>query len=123
MAKGIFKLGGIDEYMERVQEAGLDILEAAELAVDAGSEVILDGMKRRVRKDTLNLHDHLVKEIETDGDTVIANVGVLHADADTARYGNVWEYTPGNSYVRAALDHDATAARRAMRESLKGMLE
>ena len=126
MAKGIFKLRGIAEYMEQIEAAGGDIMAAATRAVDAGSEVILAGMQRRVPVLTGNLKNHLGQKIETSGDDVIAHVGLLDPDADTARYGNVQEYgsasMPAHPYVRPAFDNDATRARRAMRETLREMI-
>ena len=128
MAKSIMKLGGIDEYMQLIQEAGNDILDAAESAVLAGAEVILDGMQRRVAKDTHNLEDHLeMEEPEIDGDFVSVRVGLLHADAETARYGNVQEFGSSSMgaqpYVRPAFDEDANKARREMRKALKGFVD
>ena len=127
MAKGIYKLSGVEEYFERIQQVGFDILRAAERAVDAGSDVILGGMVRRVPKDTHNLENHLGKEIEIDGDQVTAVVGLLNADADTARYGNVQEYgsssMSAHPYVRSAFDEDRRRAMTAMKKELKGYVE
>ena len=127
MAKGIFKLSGIDEYMEQIQQAGFDILEAAEEAVEAGAEVALDGMLRRVPEDTGNLKSHLDYEITVDGDRITAEIGVMNADAETARYGNVQEFgsatTPEHSYVRSTMDEDKRKIRKAMRDKLKGFVK
>lgn len=127
MAKGIFKLSGIDEYMEQIQAAGLDILPAAVQAVEAGSDVLLAGMQRRVPKDTHNLEAHLSKEIEIEGDYVFAQVGLVDADAETARYGNAQEYgsvsMPAQPYVRPAMDEDRRRALKAMKDALKGFVD
>lgn len=127
MAKGIFKLSGIDAYMEEIQQAGHDILPATVNAVEAGAEILLTGMQRRVPKDTLNLSAHLGKETEVDGDYVFSNIGLLHADADTARYGNAQEYgTTSMSvhpYVRPTMDEDRRYALKAMRAELKGYVD
>ena len=91
----------------------------------AGGEVLLDGMKRRVPKDTHNLESHLtVDGPHQDGNFHYILVGISKStDADTARYGNAQEYgtssMPAQPYIRPTLDADKGKARRAMLEVAK----
>lgn len=128
MAKSSLTLGGIEEYIAAIENAGLDVLDAAEAAVVAGADVILDGMLRRVPIDEHNLESHLQTDPpEIDGDYVFVQVGLLHADADTARYGNAQEFGSSSMgaqpYVRPPFTEDKTKARRAMRLALKGFVD
>lgn len=120
---------GLEEWLLRLSEAGADVNEAAARAIDAGQDVALAGMVRRVPKDTHNLELHLKKtEVKMDGNFVYGKVGlIIGADAETARYGNSQEYgwsdrqghKAGQPYIRPAMDEDKAAIRAAMRESLK----
>ena len=92
--------------------------------IDAGQDVALAGMVRRVPKDTHNLELHLVKTaVQQDGNFVYGEVGLIGADAETARYGNAQEYGKANMaaqpYVRPTMDADKRKIRKAMRDSLK----
>lgn len=127
-----FTLKGLDAYLEKIAQAGRDVDAAAGRACEAGGDVLLNGMQRRVPKDTGNLEDHLERsEVEQDGNFVFVEVGMKPAsqvDADTARYGNAQEYGykrgknhyPPQSYIRASFDSDKIKVRRAQRESLEG---
>ena len=128
MAKGIFKLSGVANYMEQLQTAGQDIIPAAEEAVEAGAKVLLTGMQKRVPVKSGNLRRNLSYKMTTDGDTVAAEVGLLDdVDADTARYGNVMEYGTATirprAYISNTFDYDRARARRAMRETLRQRVE
>lgn len=120
---GYLTTRGFDEYLERVNRAGRDVDGAAARALLAGANVLLPGMKRRVRKDTRNLENHLIIDGPyQDGNYHFLEVGLVGADATTARYGNVQEYgsvsVSPQSYIRATLDNDKSKARRAIKESL-----
>lgn len=112
---------GFSEYLERIANAGLAIDQIAADALDAGGVILLNGMKKRVPKDTKNLEQHLVTEGPfQDGNFVYIEVGLpKETDAETARYGNVQEYGSANMkaqpYVRPTLDHDMAKARKAMK--------
>jgi HK97 gp10 family phage protein len=119
-----FKLSGLEEYLEKIQQAGVDIDEAVDRALVAGAGVILAGMKKRVPKRTGNLESHLtMTEPRRDGNVHYIDLGLLGADAKTARYGMVQEYgsthDQAQPYIRSSFDMDKAAARRAERESLK----
>ena len=124
---GSITLKGLEDYLEKVAQAGADVNEAAARAVFEGAEVALDGMQRRVPVLTGNLRDHLaIKGPEMDGNYITCEVGILkersYTDEDTARYANVIEYgaahTAAQPYIRPTLQGDAARIRAAMKESL-----
>lgn len=123
MAKAKLDLKGFSEYLEAIQKAGRDIDAATDRALVRGGEVLLEGMKRRVPKDTHNLEEHLVIEGPVrDGNFHYVEVGVS-SDAETARYGNAQEFgsssMPAHPYVRPALDGERRKVNQAIKESLK----
>jgi HK97 gp10 family phage protein len=113
---------GFAEYLEKLAAAGQDIDAVSDEALAAGGEVLLDGMQRRVPKDTHNLEHHLtVDGPHQDGNFHYVLVGIdKRADADTVRYGNAQEYGTSSmgaqSYIRPTLDSDMGRARAAMRQ-------
>jgi HK97 gp10 family phage protein len=122
--RGRIDFKGLEEWLLALSEAGANVNEAAAKAIEAGQEVVLAGMTRRVPKDTHNLEEHLVKtEVKQDGNFVYGEVGLLGADAETARYGNAQEYGTANMaaqpYIRPTMEADKAKIKAAMRESLK----
>jgi HK97 gp10 family phage protein len=121
---------GFAEYLEKIAQAGINVDQAAAGALLAGGEILLDGMKRRVPKDTHNLEKHLtVDGPHRDGNFHYVVVGLAKStDAVTARYGNAQEYGTSSMgaqpYIRPTLDTDMRRARQAMKESFdsKGIL-
>lgn len=119
------EMKGLEEYLERLVQMGKDVDAAAAKALEAGGDVLLAGMKRRVPKDTHNLEQHLVRtEPVRDGNYTYVEVGISKdADAETARYGTAQEYGTSSMaaqpYIRPTVDSDAGKARAAMREVLK----
>ena len=113
---------GFAEYLERIARAGQEVDAIAAEALKAGGEILLDGMKRRVPKDTHNLEEHLtVLGPHRDGNFHYITVGMPKAaDAETARYGNVQEYGSSSMaaqpYIRPTMDQDMGKARKAMKE-------
>ena len=123
---------GFEEYLERLVAASLDVDQAAAEALEAGGAVLVDGMKSRAPKDTHNLEEHIDQtEVKQDGNFSFIEVGVLKADADTARYANAQEYgwqskkghRSGQKYIRPTLDEDMAKARRRMKEVFLSWLE
>lgn len=112
---------GFEQYLERLAQAGRDIDQVSDEALIQGGEILLNGMKTRVPKgETHNLEKSLkVDGPHQDGNFHFVEVGVLDADADTARYGNVQEYssasTPAHPYIRPTLDGDMAKVRAAMK--------
>ena len=115
----------IINYLEDLVKNGKNIDLVVPKALKAGGGVLLDGMKKRVRKDTHNLEEHLVMDGPyQDGNYHFVKVGLSQkADAETARYANAQEYgtssMPAQSYIRATEDHDLGKARKAMLAVIK----
>jgi HK97 gp10 family phage protein len=120
-----WKMDGFGKYLEDIAKAGQNVDAACDRAVSAGGDVILAGMQERVHKLTGNLEANLeCTAPAADGNFHYIEVGMRKGvDADTARYGNAQEYggskNPPNSYIRAGFDEKRSAARAAMRDSLK----
>ena len=120
---------GFEEYLERIVSAGMDVDAAAGEAVIAGGDVLLDGMTRRVPKDTHNLEEHLARgEPKREQNFTYVWVGMRPGtDAETARYGNAQEYgtssMPAQSYIRATRDQDSGKARKAMKRVFERWLK
>lgn len=115
----------IINYLEELVKSGKNIDLVVPKALKAGGGVLLEGMKKRVRKDTHNLEEHLVMDGPyQDGNYHFVKVGLSQkADAETARYANAQEYgtssMPAQSYIRATTDNDRTKARKAMLAVIK----
>jgi HK97 gp10 family phage protein len=114
---------GFSEYLERLVQAGEDIDRIADQALEAGGDILLQGMDQRVPRDTGNLAAHLERsEPERDGNFHSVTVG-LSKDTDeaTARYGGAQEFGwgpdhPAQPYIRPAIDEDMKTARAGMKE-------
>lgn len=127
--KSHFSTKGLEEYLEKIGRAGEKIGEVVDRALEAGGQVLVDGMLRRAPEETGNLKEN-IKMIgpETEGFVHFIEVG-LHSgtDAETARYANVQEYgsadTPAHPYIRPTMDEDMGKARKAMRDVFKAELE
>jgi HK97 gp10 family phage protein len=126
--RGRMTTNGFEEYLDRLRQAGQDVEEAADAALIAGADVLVDGMLARVPRDTGNLAAQIDRsEPEREGSLHFIYVGVRRyrdgLDEDTGRYGGVQEYgsanTPAHPYIRPTLDKDMGKARRAMREEFE----
>lgn len=111
---------GFEEYLERIDRAGASVDAIAAKALAAGGKVLVDGMQSRVPEDTGNLKSKIsMSDPRQDGNFVYIEVGLVEADAETARYGNVQEFgsakTPAQPYIRPTMDRDMGKARKAMR--------
>ncbi len=129
---------GFEEYLEKIARSGRDIDAVADVALEAGGEILLDGMERRVpvgesphdpHPGNLKAHLELMGPVQ-DGNFHYIDVGLgKDTDADTARYGNVQEFgsatTPAQPYVRPTLDSDMGKAKKAMHQIFveSGMIE
>ena len=112
---------GLEDSLEGLVAKGKDIDRAAGTALLAGGEILLDGMKKRVPKDTRNLEANLViSGPKQDGNFHTIEVGLIGADAETARYGNAQEYGTSSMaaqpYIRPTADKDKGKAAKAMHE-------
>jgi HK97 gp10 family phage protein len=116
---------GFEEYFEKLAQAGRNIDQTAALMLVAGGDVLLDGMQRRVPKDTHNLEQQLERtEPQQDGNYIFVEVGLSKkADADISRYGNAQEYGTSSMsaqpYIRPTIDSDMGKARKAMKKVLE----
>ena len=125
---------GLDQYLEEIAQAGIDIDAAADRALIAGAEVLLPEMEHLVPvgsgaegdEHPGNLKKHLVIEGPLrEGNLHYVFVGVRGTDPETTTYGVVQElgspskHIKPQSYIRAAIDHKKSAVRKAIRESLK----
>src|SRR5574340_777252 len=113
---------GFEEYLEKLAAAGRDVDDSIHQALDAGADVGVAGMKKRVPKDTHNLEQHIKKtEVKQNGNYSYIEIGVLDADAETSRYGNAQEYgtssMPAQPYIRPTMAEDAGKIRTAMKKS------
>ncbi len=126
--KAKLELKGLEQWLEALAAAGADVDQAADQTLSAGADLALTGMKRRAPKDTHNLEQHIVASIpKVEGNQHIVKIGLIGADADTARYGNAQEYgwnsksghRAGTPYIRPTMDEDRKAIVAAMKASLK----
>ena len=125
------KLTGLEEYLERIVQAGLNVDASAAKAVEAGSEIVLDSMLEKVPVGQApedphpgNLKKHVKRtQPQQDGNLIFCQIGVLDADANTAIYGNVQEYGSGSNspqpYVRPAFDENKGKVRAAEKAVLE----
>lgn len=114
---------GFDEYLEKLAAAGKDVDLSIAKALTAGAAVAKAGMVQRVPKDTHNLEDHIkTTEVLLSGNYSFVEVGVMNADAETARYGNAQEYGTSSMaaqpYIRPTIKEDSGKIRKAMKDSL-----
>lgn len=145
--KGTWGMKGLDEWLQNVERAGVDIDAATARAVDAGADVALVGMRRRVRKRTGRLAAHLDRSsVKQEGNVFTADVGLLDLGKPLRNYGarrkdskrrgknrKQWpqEFLYGvfqefgspkmaaQPYIRPTFDGDKGKIRAAERESLK----
>ena len=122
--KATLEVKGLEALMENILRAGVDIDAASQRALAKGAEILQSEMDALVPVDTGNLKSNITIDGPfQDGNFSYVQVGVVHADAETAIYGNVIEYgsrnRPARSYIRAAIESKRAAAMSAIRASLK----
>ena len=127
-SKTYISLRGFEEYREKIVAAGRDIDAVVQTALIEGAEVAKQGMKRRVRKDTYNLQDHIqIDGPHQEGNYSYVDVGVIHkiefTDAETARYGNAQEYGTSSMeaqpYIRPTMKGDKARINGIMKKILE----
>jgi HK97 gp10 family phage protein len=126
-ARFSLELSGFDEFLERLQQIGMDADQAVAQALQAGADVAVAGMQRRVALDTGNLRDNITAgAVELDGNLSTIEVGLVGADGKTVRYGMVQEYgsasVKAHPYIRPTMAEDKARIRAAMRGALKGLI-
>lgn len=115
---------GFKPTLDALAQLSLNIDEIAAQALQAGAEVMQEGMLKRVPVDTGNLRDHIkINGPENVEGMISCEVGVLDADAETARYANVQEHGTASmrahSFIRATMDEDKKKIRKAIRDTFK----
>ncbi len=113
---------GFSEYLEKLVQAGEDVDRIADQALEAGGDVLLQGMDQRVPKLTGDLAAHLDRsEPVQDGNFHSVTVG-LRSDtpSEILRYGGAQEFGwdpdhPAQPYIRPAIDEDMKSARAVMK--------
>ena len=116
---------GLQEMMEQL--AALEATRIDEVAGEmlyAGADAVLNGMQRRVPKETGRLHDHLKKgEVQRDGNVSFVEIGLIDAPGEVVRYGTVHEYGSSSvraqSYQRATMKEDKSKITKAMKAVLE----
>jgi HK97 gp10 family phage protein len=126
--RAILTLNGLDEYLEKIAQAGKDVDVAAAHAVVAGGDVLVEGTRKRVAVLTGDLKAHLnrTKPVQN-GNFTYVEVGVFDGenlpDAALARKANAQEYgtasMPAHPYLRPAIDEDKGKVHAAERAALK----
>lgn len=121
---GSLSLNGVNKYLEDLARAGKDVDRAAKSGLMAGGQVIADGMKQDVPKDTHHLENTIgVEEPQQSGNFIFTRVGVLTDDKETAIYGNVQEFgsssVEAQPFVRPSFKKKKAAAMKAMRKAIE----
>jgi HK97 gp10 family phage protein len=119
---------GFDKYLETLVKLEADVDAAADAALQAGAEIMKKGMVKRAPEDTGNLKAHItIKGPDHEGNYHFVEVGVIDADATTARYANAQEYgspkRAAHSYIRATMDEDKRNIKRAMTKAFKAYIQ
>jgi len=126
VTKATLNVKGLDEYIEKIQQAGLDIDAAAQRALMKGGAILETEMEALVPFDKGDLKAHVnIDGPYIDGNYNFIEVGVVNADAEIAIIGNVQEYgspsknIPAQPYIRPAIDGKRAVVVKAFRDSLK----
>jgi HK97 gp10 family phage protein len=120
-----FDTKGISEALEALARQSADVDAGAMCGLQAGGQVLVEGMQSRVAVDTGDLKDHIkMTQIYRDGNRFYLYVGVIGADKRLARKANAQEYgttrMPAHPYIRPTKDQDMGKARRAMINAIRG---
>ncbi|MGI6258753.1 MAG: HK97-gp10 family putative phage morphogenesis protein [Anaerolineaceae bacterium] len=116
------------EDLAKLEKDGVDA--AAREMIEAGAEVALEGMRKRVPVRKVKggrLKSHLRRSaIKGDGNRVYTEVGLIGAPAEVVRYGTAQEFGTSRhaaqSYLRPTMKEDRAKIYRAMRNVLKQRL-
>lgn len=124
MARAVLSTKGFEEYLERIATAGENVDDAADEALAAGGQVLVDGMQQRAPEAEGNLKQHIgATEPKSEGGFHWIEVGIQDVDRETEMYFFYQEMgtasMAAHPYVRPTLDNDARAARAAMLQVFK----
>lgn len=126
--KSKFEIKGLEEYLQTLEKAGVDINLVSRGALKECGELLQSAMKSRVPVDTGNLQDHIrIKTPTVEGDYNYVFVGIIHdaayTDAKTAIQANAVEYgsTRMNAkpFVRPAINASRSRVNNIVKERLK----
>ncbi len=119
---------GLQQMMEELARLGSSELnETAVEMLEAGADVSLAGMQRRVPVKTGKLKGHLKRgAVQQDGNRSVVEIGILDAPGEVVRYGTAQEYgtssVPAQSYMRETMKLDRAKIYAAMRKVLQARI-
>ena len=126
-----WNMKGMANYLEDIAQAGIDIDVAAEKAVVAGGQIILNTMLEDVPvgkspedRHPGQLKSHIkMSDPVHEGNTVFVDVGIEEsAPADVHIYGGVQEYgstsNQAQPYIRPAFDKNKARVKAAQKKAL-----
>lgn len=124
-----FQLAGLEEYLEKLAKAGLDVDDAAADAVSAGAEIVYVDVEENVPVgETGQLADSLYKsEPQRDGNFTFVEFGVDEVPGRLS-YETYVEYgtalMPAQPFFRPAIDRNRAKVKKVERDVLrtKGIL-
>lgn len=122
------------ELYDQLAELGEDIDQVAAESLDAGADVVLAGMKKRVAVDTGKLKDQLKKsKPKREGNVTTIEIGQIPEEGklspQDAIKANVNEFgsssMPAHPFVRPTMTEDKTKITKAMRSPFidRGIVE
>jgi HK97 gp10 family phage protein len=125
-------LKGLEDYIEALAAAGLDVDQAVAEALDAGADIVLADMRSNVPVGQ-GYPDagYLLSDLEKRGPYRIGNytvvwVGLGFRDREKSLHGIFVEYgtvkMAARPYIRPAFDNNRARIRAAQIEKLKGYL-
>lgn len=121
---GKIRLTGLEEYADRIKQAGQDVDEVIQEGLGALGDEILADMHRLVPKDTHNLESHLAKELLQDGHVHVLTIGIDASEgAKTFVYGMVQEYgsssVKAHPYIRPAMERGRKRVMQVIKTRMK----
>jgi HK97 gp10 family phage protein len=124
MTKSKLDLSGFEEYLTKIANAGKDVDEICVEALNAGGQIIYDGMVVRAPNDTGYLEHRIeIKPAVSDGNFHYVEIGLFNIDREHELYFFYQENgSPKNKphpFIRPAFDEDMKRARAKMKEILK----
>ncbi len=119
---------GLQRMMEELARLeGSELDAAAAEMLEAGADVALAGMERRVPVKTSKLKGFLKRgAVEQDGNRSVVEIGIIDAPGEVVRYGTVQEYgsssVAAQSYMRETMKLDRAKIYAAMRKVLQARI-
>ncbi len=123
-----FSAGGFEEFYKKIEEAGKNLDEACENAVNRALPIVEKSMKEGAARHrrTGNVYNAIEKrDAKLSGNLIIGKVGIDYAKHPEAAEGVFQEYGDGHSpefpdpFVRPAVDDNRTELTKIIRDNLK----